>query len=143
MNRRQILSTSTASAAALLSGCQTRSASRAATATQSVVTRPVGANSDIRVAVVGFHAQGRVHIRAYQKMPGVRIVALCDVDEQVLRTQADQLAKDDVNVATYRDIRELLDSNEVDAISCAMPDRFRSMRLERMITELSSSTQWR
>ena len=128
MNRRQFLSTSTASAAvALLSGCQTQSASRAATATKNVTTRPIGANGDVRVAVVGFHAQGRVHIRAYQKMPGVRVVALCDVDDTVLHAQADALAKDNVNVATYRDIRELLDSKEVDAVSCALPGRWHSL----------------
>ncbi len=41
--------------------------------------RVLGANNDIRVAVVGFRAQGRGHIRNYSRMQGVRIVALCDV----------------------------------------------------------------
>ena len=129
MNRRQFLSASTATAAAaVLSACQGKPASRPATATSAKATsRPVGANGDIRVAVVGFNAQGKYHIRAYRKMPGVRLVALCDVDDKVLRSQADSLAKEDVNVKTYRDIRELLDSNEVDAISCAMPGRWHSL----------------
>lgn len=126
MNRRQFLSTSTAGAAAMmLSGC--KSSSHTSAAASSATTRPLGANGDIRVAVVGFNQQGKAHIRAYQRMPGVRLVALCDVDEKVLQTQADQLAKDGVNVKTYRDLRELLDSKEVDAISCAMPGRWHSL----------------
>jgi predicted dehydrogenase len=125
MNRRQFLSTSTATAATIaLSACKT--SSRTATSS-SATTRPIGANDDVRVAVVGFNAQGKVHIRAYQKMPGVRIVALCDVDDQVLQTQAEALAKDNIKVKTYRDIRALLDSKEVDAVSCAMPGRWHSL----------------
>lgn len=121
MNRRQFLTVATAGATGLaLSACRS---TRSSTST----TRPIGANGDIRVAVVGFNGQGRAHIRAYQKMPGVRLVALCDVDDKVLHTQADALAKDEVKVQTYRDIRRLLDSNEVDAISCALPNRWHSL----------------
>jgi predicted dehydrogenase len=127
MNRRQFLATSTvATAATMLSACKS-SSSRSHPVTSSATTRPIGANSDIRVAVVGFNAQGKVHIRSYRKMPGVRVVALCDVDDRVLQQQADELAKDGVKVTTYRDIRKLLDSREVDAISCAMPGRWHSL----------------
>ena len=130
MNRRQFLSSSTATAAAaLLSACSTNRGSRSATpkTSTSATSRPIGANNDIRVAVVGFNRQGQFHIRSYRRIPGVRIVALCDVDDQVLGTQADALAKDGINVAKYRDIRALLDSKEVDAISCAMPGRWHSL----------------
>ncbi len=121
MNRRQFLAVSAAGAAAsAVSACRS---SRSSSAT----TRPIGANGDIRVAVVGFNQQGKSHIRAYQAMPGVRLVALCDVDESVLQTEADALSKENINVRTYRDIRALLDSKEVDAISCAMPNRWHSL----------------
>ena len=39
-----------------------------------------GANGDLRVAVVGFRSRGMEHIKELQKIKGVRIVALCDVD---------------------------------------------------------------
>lgn len=125
MNRRQFLTTTGATAASmLLSACES---SRSQRATSNATTRPVGANDDIRVAVVGFHSHGKSHIRAYKNMPGVRLVALCDVDEAVLHTQANLLAKDNVRVKTYRDIRALLDSKEIDAISCAMTNRWHSL----------------
>jgi predicted dehydrogenase len=90
-------------------------------------SRPIGANGDIRVAVVGFHGQGKTHIKAYQAMKGVRVVALCDCDADVLNTTADALAKEKINVTRYRDIRKLLDDKEVDAISCAMTNRWHSL----------------
>ncbi|MGB7158379.1 MAG: Gfo/Idh/MocA family oxidoreductase [Tepidisphaeraceae bacterium] len=131
MNRRQFLTSTTATAAAMaLSACQSGGRASRATATStsaSATTRPLGANGDIRVAVVGFNSHGKSHINAYKRMPGVRLVALCDVDEKVLQTQADLLAKENVNVTTYRDIRKLLDSKEVDAISCAMTNRWHSL----------------
>ena len=129
MNRRQFLSASTAAAAASLavSACKTSSRTAMPATNSSATTRPIGANGDVRVAVVGFNQQGKAHIRAYQRMPGVRLVALCDVDDRVLHAQADALAKDGVKVATYRDIRALLDSKEVDAISCALPARWHSL----------------
>src|SRR5438105_1067990 len=107
MNRRQFLQTSGAlMAGAALSGCSHLQWSRA---------KPIGANGDIRVAVIGFNTQGKTHIKAYQSIPGVRLVALCDVDAKVLNTQAEELGKQNIRVKTYRDIRELLDNKEIDA----------------------------
>ena len=38
--------------------------------------KPEGANSDIRIAVVGFRGRGASHISGFRALPGVRIVAL-------------------------------------------------------------------
>src|SRR5690606_27510058 len=40
--------------------------------------RVVGANSDIRVAVVGLNNHGRVHLKRFREVEGVRIAAICD-----------------------------------------------------------------
>ena len=133
MNRRQFLKTSAALAAGIAAGgCASSNAKwrpprGAQQPLTTATTRPAGANGDVRVAVVGFNAQGKSHIRAYQKMPGVRLVALCDPDAHVLNTTADALAKDGLRVDRYRDIRKLLDDKNVDAISCAMTNRWHSL----------------
>jgi len=44
----------------------------------------LGANSDIRVGVIGFNSRGNSHIDAFSHMKGVRLVALCDADQNVL-----------------------------------------------------------
>jgi lipopolysaccharide export system protein LptA len=61
--------------------------------------RSAGANGDVRIAVVGFNGRGAGHISSLLKIPGCRIVALCDVDSAVL-------------VMTGRDLR-LITQNEV------------------------------
>ena len=49
-------------------------------------SRVLGANDDIRVAVVGFKSQGSNHIKYFSKIPGVRVVALCDADTAFIGT---------------------------------------------------------
>ncbi|MGH8018330.1 MAG: Gfo/Idh/MocA family protein [Opitutaceae bacterium] len=86
------------------------------------------ANGDIRVAVVGINGKGAGHIRQIQKMPGVRIAALCDVDSAVLRERVDELAKENIKVSTYADFREVLDDASVDAVVLATPNHWHSLQ---------------
>ena len=65
----------------------------------SAWAQPRGANDAIRVAVVGLHGKGAHHLQMLKAIPGVRIVALCDVDEAVLEKRAGELAADGVQVA--------------------------------------------
>jgi predicted dehydrogenase len=89
--------------------------------------RVLGANSDIRVAVAGFHGHGRTHIRNYLKMPGVRLVALCDADQAVLNREVGNLKKAGHEVAAYQDIRKLLDRKDIDAVSTATPNHWHAL----------------
>ncbi len=82
-----------------------------------------GANSDVRVAVVGFNGRGGNHISDLQKIPGVRLTALCDADENVLARGA----KKHEGVETYTDVRKLLESKNVDAISTATPNHWHAL----------------
>ena len=86
--------------------------------------RAAGANSDIRVAQVGFHSQGAGHINTLNKMPGVRLVALCDVDRHVLEKKAQELGG---GIQTYTDIRKLLDNKDMDAVSIAAPNHWHAL----------------
>ena len=131
MNRRQFLHRSATLASAVAAagiagaGCAS-SAPRDHTA--AATSRPAGANDDIRIAVIGMHKQGKVHINAFSKTPGVRIVALCDCDEQVLNENADALAKNTGReIARYRDLRKLLERKDLDAVSMALPVRWHSL----------------
>src|SRR5687768_14356520 len=51
----------------------------------------IGANSDIRMGVIGFKSRGNSHIGAFSKMKGVRLISLCDADEAVLANGVKQL----------------------------------------------------
>src|SRR6185437_6241151 len=98
----------------------------------------LGANSDIRIGVIGFNGRGNAHIDAWRGMPGVRLVALCDADESVLNKGYARVtaapAKPQANAAApevtrprvekYSDLRKLLDNKEIDAISTATPNHW-------------------
>ncbi|MBM3861754.1 MAG: Gfo/Idh/MocA family oxidoreductase [Verrucomicrobia bacterium] len=88
---------------------------------------PAGANSDIRVAVVGFRGRGGSHISGYSALPGVRIVALCDVDSEVLAKGVASFEKKGKKVEGYSDIRKLLENKDIDAISVATPNHWQGL----------------
>jgi len=86
-----------------------------------------GSNEDIRVGIIGFNGRGQSHISAYLGMKGVRIVALCDVDSNVLERGVKQLQQKNLEVKSYKDMRKMLDSGEVDVISIATPNHWHSL----------------
>lgn len=84
----------------------------------------IGANGDVRVAVIGLHGRGKDHLKSLSKVTGARVVALCDADSAVLEGAAAALGG---GVKTYGDIRELLASSDVDAITIAMPNHWHAL----------------
>jgi hypothetical protein len=53
--------------------------------------RVPGANDAIRIDVAGFNGRGRSHIEVFFRMEGVRLVALCDPDRDVLEREVERL----------------------------------------------------
>ena len=90
-------------------------------------SRVRGANSDIRAAVVGFRGHGRTHINAYLKIPGVRVVALCDVDRDILSRGVAESRSRNQKVDAYTDVRELLEDNSIDVVSTATPNHWHAL----------------
>jgi len=85
-------------------------------------SRVRGANNDLRVAVAGFNGQGSGHIGRFHNTPGVRVVALCDVDEKVLYGKVDEFKKRNEKVDAYIDYRKMLEDTSIDIVSIATPD---------------------
>lgn len=89
--------------------------------------RAIGANDDIRVAVVGFRGQGALHLRLLRELAGVRVVAVCDVDQSVLDRELERSAKAGEKIAVYTDVRKLLEDKTIDAITTATPDHWHAL----------------
>ncbi|HUG12196.1 MAG TPA: Gfo/Idh/MocA family oxidoreductase [Opitutaceae bacterium] len=86
-----------------------------------------GANSDIRVAVIGLNGRGRDHLRMLGAVPGVRIVAICDVDTLVLERIAADLATQGLAPEKFTDVRKLLEMPGLDAVTIATPNHWHSL----------------
>jgi len=89
--------------------------------------RVLGANDDLRVAVIGFRIHGQTHLRNYLKMPGVRVVALCDVDQEILDREVNRFAQRGQKVTADRDLRRLLERKDIDAVSVATPNHWHAL----------------
>ena len=90
-------------------------------------SRVLGANNDIRVAVVGFKSQGSNHIKYFSRIPGVRVVALCDVDKAFIDREVKKLKEQNRRVDTYVDVRKLLEDKNIDVIITATPNHWHSL----------------
>jgi predicted dehydrogenase len=85
-------------------------------------SRAQGANSDVRVAVIGVGSRGAGHISQLKKVKGVRLVAFCDVDQITLDKRIADNTKDGSYIKSYRDFRDLVKDPEIDAITIATPN---------------------
>ena len=103
MSRRKFLVGAGAGAAALL----------------GPTDRVLGANNDIRVAVVGTGGKGTQHAKLFNGLRGVRVVAVCDVDPRHAASAASILNKRGGKVRTYTDARKLIDDGQIDAMVIA------------------------
>ena len=90
-------------------------------------TKVRGANDAVRVAVVGIRSQGRNHINWFRKIPGVRVVAICDADKSFLDREVKSFAERNEKVDTYVDYRKLLDDRNIDAVITATPNHWHAL----------------
>jgi len=81
----------------------------------------LGANDQITVGVLGLGTRGRrVHMRLMEEQPGVRVVAVCDVDRKRMGTAAERFEADfGRKVDQYVDMRQMFDRQDIDVISNA------------------------
>ena len=93
----------------------------------SVWGQPVGANGDIRIAVIGLNQKGAAHVRHLLQLSGARIVALCDVDPKILAREVDILKQKQVSVFATTDARTLMIRADVDAVVIACSDQWHAL----------------
>lgn len=90
-----------------------------------------GANDEIRVAVAGIHGQGNRHVGLFHEQPGVRVVALCDPDNEILANRVaafkEKYEVGDADIKGYADIREILDRDDIDAVVIATPNHWHAL----------------
>jgi predicted dehydrogenase len=122
-NRRSFLKTSLlASASATIWLPLARATSRS-----TAHRRVLGANGDIRYAVVGFNGRGKDHLKEMSEVKGTRLVALCDADRTVLGRELKQCENKGQNVRGYTDVRALLDDDDIDVVTFATPNHWHSL----------------
>lgn len=76
-----------------------------------------GPNETINLALIGCGARGRHVMSSFMKLPGARVVAVCDVNSAHKDRGRQQAGGE--KVAAYHDYRKLLDDKAIDAVIVA------------------------
>lgn len=89
--------------------------------------RVLGANSDIRIGVIGLGGKGGQHVELFSALPGVRVTALGEVDPERLAKRVNQLEAKGTAPFAANDPRRVLERADVDAVVIATPNHWHAL----------------
>ena len=101
-----------------------RSSVAAGVAAALPYSRARGSNGDIRVAVAGIRGRGGGLIGSFHSSKGVRVVAVCDVDKNILEREVKRFKDRNEKVDAYVDCRRMLEDKSLDVVAIATPDHW-------------------
>lgn len=95
----------------------------------SALTKGRGANDRLLLGCIGTGSMGTGNLRDFLRFEQVRVVAVCDVDK-VHRENAQNLVNgyyEDKDCRGYNDFREMLEKEDLDLVSIALPDHWHAI----------------
>ena len=95
-----------------------------------IISKWVPPSDQINVGAIGLNGMGWADLSAALKVPGVNVVALCDVDKNVLDKRLNDLSKMNVDtsrVKVYSDYRKLLAQKDIDVVIIGTPDHWHAL----------------
>jgi predicted outer membrane repeat protein len=87
-------------------------------------------SDQLNIGAIGINGMGWSDVTAALKLPGVNLVAICDIDKNVLDKRMNDLTKmkvDTTKVKTYSDYRQVLDRKDIDAVIIGTPDHWHAL----------------
>ena len=82
-------------------------------------------SDQIKVGVIGFGQMGQVHAGIYNKLPGVKLAAVCEYNDD-----RRALAEKTYGCKTYKDYKDMLMDPEIEAVSIVLPDNMHREAVE-------------
>lgn len=92
----------------------------------------IAPSDQLNIGAIGINGMGWADVKAALKIPGVNLVAVCDVDKNVIDKRLGELATlkvDASKVKTYNDYRKLLDDKSIDAVIIGTPDHWHALMM--------------
>ncbi len=87
-------------------------------------------SDQLNIGAIGINGMGWSDTTSALKIPGVNLVAICDVDKNVMDKRMNDLAKmnyDTSKIKRYDDYRALLDQKDIDAVIIGTPDHWHAL----------------
>ncbi len=91
----------------------------------------VSPSDQINLGAIGVNGMGWANVLSALKNPGVNLVAICDVDKNVIEKRMGELSKKDIDtsrIKTYNDYRALLDDKDIHIIMIGTPDHWHALQ---------------
>ncbi len=98
----------------------------------SIFNNRTSPSDRVNIGAIGIKGMGWANVMAALKIPGVNLVAVCDVDRPVIDKRLGELSKTNVdisNIKIYGDYRKLLEQKDVDAIIIGTPDHWHALMM--------------
>jgi predicted dehydrogenase len=96
----------------------------------AIFNSKIAPSDQLNIGAIGIKGMGWSNVVAALKVPGVNIVALCDIDKNVIDQRLADLAKMNIDVSKikiYGDYRKLLDQKDIDAVIVGTPDHWHAL----------------
>ena len=90
----------------------------------------IAPSDQLNIGAIGINGMGWADVTAALKVPGVNLVAICDVDKNVMDKRMADYAKmnyDPSKVKLYDDYRKLLEQKDIDAVIIGTPDHWHAL----------------
>ena len=98
----------------------------------AIFKKAVAPSDQLNFGAIGINGMGWANVKAALKIPGVNLVAVCDVDKNVIDKRMGELAAlkvDAAKVKSYSDYRQLLDDKDVNAVIIGTPDHWHALMM--------------
>ena len=98
--------------------------------TFSIFKNRMAPSDQLNVAAIGINGMGWSDVNAAVKVPGVNLVALCDIDKNVLDRRMGEISKMNIGaskVKTTGDYRTILDNKDIDIVIVGTPDHWHAL----------------
>ncbi|HKH60971.1 MAG TPA: Gfo/Idh/MocA family oxidoreductase [Flavitalea sp.] len=92
----------------------------------------ISPNDQINIGSIGIKGMGWADTTAALKIPGVNLVAICDVDQSVIDQRKGDLAKLNIDVSkikVYSDYRKLLEQKDINVVIIGTPDHWHALQM--------------
>lgn len=97
----------------------------------AIFNNGVAPSDQINIGAIGIKGMGWADTKAALKIPGVNLVAVCDVDKSVIDDRLKELGKttDVSKIKVYDDYRKLLEQKDIDAVIIGTPDHWHALMM--------------
>jgi predicted dehydrogenase len=98
----------------------------------AILKNRIAPSDQLNIGVIGIKGMGWANAKAAMALPGINLVAVCDVDKTVIDTRMAELSKANVDLSkikVYGDYRKMLEQKDIDIVIVGTPDHWHALQM--------------